>query len=319
MDLDIEVVPNSHSGEDTDDSDDDNGIELVSKHGPAFENQEPDKGAMSDVESDDEELEGSDDEESDEEENLCGECNGNIDEEGEDYCNKCLGELEDLEDDKIKVFFDKHCGIYFLVSREIHLRDGSRSFILAHNSQEIEVDEENYVTVKQEEEIQALKAQGKFVDAAPEGYKFLCSDGIGVVQQYFDKGAFGEGATIVGDVNGNIFEGKLATPEAYMAMGLEKIQEDYVSCLLNSSKELKHKLITFTLGADGSKGLFFHKKGEEEVKFISWKDNADFSRPHWLTYKKRQLHLAYGQNKTKYWENIEDVDVEDGIENIYEF
>lgn len=284
MDLDIEVVPNSHSGEDTDDSDDDNGIELVSKRGPAFENQEPDKGAMSDVESDNEES-----------------------------------ELEDSEDDKIKVFFDKHFGIFFLVSREIHLRDGSRSFILAHNSKEIEVDEENYVTVKEEEEIQALKAQGKFVDAAPEGYKFLCSDGIGVVQQYFDKGAFGEGATIVGDVNGNIFEGKLATPEAYMAMDLEKIQEDYVSCLLNCSKELKHKLITFTLGADGSKGLFFHKKGEGEVKFISWKDNADFSRPHWLTYKKRQLHLAYGQNKTKYWENIEDVDVEDGVENIYEF
>ena len=285
---------------------------------------------------DDEELSDIGDEET------CGECDGKIDEDGEDYCNACLKEMDEDSDGEdvsaansgggaepaMKVHFDNDSQ-YFVEAYNVT----ESSFHLKHTGQKVDQDRDGNLESITAGEVQELQANGTLltVNPASNGTKFVCADGIGTVTSFWDQGSqCGEGATIVGDVDGQIFEGKLVTPEAFMGIEKDDIQNEGLACLLICREGLIHELISRMLGDDGTKGLFFHNFGESEVGFVTWEANPYFAQPAWKALVSRGRHRGYldicpgdegdGHNfQARYWENIEDVEVADDIANIYEF
>ena len=207
------------------------------------------------------------------------------------------------------------------------------SFHLKHTGQQVARDRDGNLESITAGDVQELQANGTLltVNPASNGTKFVCADGIGTVTHFWDQGSqCGEGATIVGDVGGQIFEGKLVTPSAFMGIEMDDIDNEGLACLLICKKDLIHELISRTLGDDGSKGLFFHNFGESEVGFVTWEANPYFAQPAWKALVSRGQHRGYldicpgdegdGHNfQARYWENIEDVEVTNDIANIYEF
>ena len=285
---------------------------------------------------DDEESSDSDDEET------CGECDGKIDEDGEDYCNACLKEMDEDSDGEDVSAANSGGGaapvmhVHFDNDSQLHVQAISVtefSFHLKHTGQQVDRDRDGNLESITAGQVEELQANGTLltVNPASNGTKFVCADGIGTVTYFWDQGSqCGEGATIVGDVDGQIFEGKLVTPEAYMGIEMDDIDNEGLACLLICKKDLIHELISRTLGDDGSKGLFFHSSGESKVGFVTWEANPYFAQPAWKALVSRGQHRGYldicpgdegdGHNfQARYWENIEDVEVTNDIANIYEF
>ena len=240
----------------------------------------------------------------------------------------------DDSDDLINIYYDNDSGFYVLVSEVVENEEsGERDMILAHTNQKVSIDDRDSYKSITKPEFEALESAGKLITRNPatDDTKFVCSQGIGTCTKFWDEGSHcGEGATIVGHVNGEIFEGRLVTPDVYMATNMDDIHNEGIACLLICKKDLIHELISRTLGDDGSKGLFYHNVEEMEVGFVTWENNRYFALPAWKALVASGQHHDYVDIRlgdaedrhwlqAKYWENIEDVDVEDGVENIYEF
>jgi len=281
----------------------------------------------------DEELSDSDDEET------CGECDGKIDEDGEGsddedlQIQKAQGNLQAANsggeaEPVMNVHYDKDSQFYVQA-----ISVTGSSFFLKHTGQRVERDRDGNLESLPADEVQKLKEAGTLltVNPASNGTKFICADGLGTVTSFWDQGSqCGEGATIVGDVNGQVFEGKLVTPQAFMEIDMDDIRDEGLACLLICREGLVHELISRTLGDDGAKGLFFHNFGKSEVGFVTWEANPYFAQPAWKALVSRGQHRGYldicpgdegdGHNfQARYWENIGDVEVTNDIANIYEF